>query len=96
MKKLTVGILGPGTVGGGAYQILVNNHDLIRKRTGVSIEVVKLLTRRPRSEYPADLLTDDPDEILNDPNVDVVIETMGGIQPATSFMLQAIKKANTW
>lgn len=92
MKKLTVGILGPGTVGGGAYQILVNNHDLIQKRTGVSIEVVKLLTRRPRSEYPADLLTDDPDEILNDPNIDVVIETMGGIQPATSFMLQAMKK----
>lgn len=91
MKKLTVGILGPGTVGGGAYEILTKNHDLIKKRTGVSVEVVKLLTRRPRTEFPAELLTDDPDDILNNPDVDVVVETMGGIQPATSFMLQAMK-----
>ena len=91
MKKLTVGILGPGTVGGGAYDILTRNHDLIQKRTGISIEVVKLLTRRPRPEFPAELLTDDPDDILTSPDVDVVVETMGGIQPATSFMLQAMK-----
>ena len=91
MKKLTVGILGPGTVGGGAYDILTRNHDLIQKRTGISIEVVKLLTRRPRPEFPAGLLTDDPDDILTNPDVDVVVETMGGIQPATSFMLQAMK-----
>ena len=91
MKKLTVGILGPGTVGGGAYKILTENHDLIERRTGVSIEVVKLLTRRPRPEFPAALLTDDPDDILSNPDVDVVVETMGGIEPATSFMLQAMK-----
>lgn len=91
MKKLTVGILGPGTVGGGAYDILTRNHDLIQKRTGISIEVVKLLTRRLRPEFPAELLTDDPDDILTSPDVDVVVETMGGIQPATSFMLQAMK-----
>ena len=91
MKKLTVGILGSGTVGGGACEILTRNHDLIQKRTGVSIEVVKLLTRRPRPEFSAELLTDDPDDILNNPDVDVVVETMGGIQPATSFMLQAMK-----
>ena len=91
MKKLTVGILGPGTVGGGACEILTRNHDLIQKRTGISIEVVKLLTRRPRPEFPAELLTDDPDDILTSPDVDVVVETMGGIQPATSFMLQAMK-----
>lgn len=91
MKKLTVGILGPGTVGGGAYKILTENHDLIERRTGVSIEVVKLLTRRHRPEFPAALLTDDPDDILSNPDVDVVVETIGGIEPATSFMLQAMK-----
>ena len=91
MKKLNVGILGPGTVGGGAYEILTKNKDVIEKRTGVSVEVFKLLTRRPRPEFPAELLTDDPDDILNNPDVNVVVETMGGIQPATSFMLQAMK-----
>ena len=91
MKKLNVGILGPGTVGGGAYEILTKNKDVIEKRTGVSVEVFKLLTRRPRPEFPAELLTDDPDDIPNNPDVNVVVETMGGIQPATSFMLQAMK-----
>ena len=91
MKKLNVGILGPGTVGGGAYEILTKNKDVIEKRTGVSVEVFKLLTRRPRPKFPAELLTDDPDDILNNPDVNVVVETMGGIQPATSFMLQAMK-----
>ena len=91
MKKLNVGILGPGTVGGGAYEILTKNKDVIEKRTGVSVEVFKLLTRITRPEFPAELLTDDPDDILNNPDVNVVVETMGGIQPATSFMLQAMK-----
>lgn len=90
MKKLNVGILGPGTVGGGVYEILTKNYDLIQKRTGVSIEVVKILTRRKRPDLPAELLTDDPDDILTNPDVDVVVETMGGIQPAASFMLQAM------
>ena len=90
MKKLNIGILGPGTVGGGAYEILTKNHDLIQKRTGVSLQVVKILTRRSRPDLPADLLTDDPDDILNNPDVDVVVETIGGIQPAASFMLQAM------
>lgn len=64
MKKIKVGILGFGTVGGGTYEILTKNHDLIQSRTGVSIEVVKVLKRKPAS--PAYLFTNDPDEILND------------------------------
>lgn len=91
MKKLNVGILGFGTVGGGAYQILTQNHDLIAERTGVSIDVVKALVRRKRDGLPPHKITEDPDVILNDPDIDVVVETMGGIEPASSFMLQAME-----
>ena len=91
MKKLNVGILGFGTVGGGAYQILTQNRDLIAERTGVSIDVVKALVRRKRDGLPPHKITEDPDVILNDPDIDVVVETMGGIEPASSFMLQAME-----
>ncbi|MBQ4651037.1 MAG: homoserine dehydrogenase [Firmicutes bacterium] len=91
MKKLNVGILGLGTVGGGTYDILVKNHDLIQERTGVSIEVVKILDLRKRPGVDESLFTTDPDEVLNNPDVDLVVETLGGIQPASSFMLQAMK-----
>lgn len=91
MKKLRVGILGFGTVGGGTYQILTENHDLIAERTGVSIDVVKVLVRRKRDGLPAHKITEDPDVILQDPDIDAVVETMGGIEPASSFMLQAME-----
>lgn len=88
MKKLRIGILGFGTVGGGAYEILTKNRELISKRTGAYIEVVKILKRKAQS--PAFLFTDDPDEILNDPDIDLVVEAIGGIEPASSFMLKAM------
>ena len=91
MKKLNIGILGLGTVGGGTYDILVKNKDIIQKRTGVTIEVVKILDLRKRPGVDESLFTDDPDEVLNNPEVDLIVETLGGIQPASSFMLQAMK-----
>ncbi len=91
MKKLNVGILGLGTVGGGTYDILVKNKEIIQKRTGVTIEVVKILDLRKRPGVDESLFTDDPDEVLNNPEVDLIVETLGGIQPASSFMLQAMK-----
>lgn len=91
MKKLNVGILGLGTVGGGTYDILTKNKEIIEKRTGTAIEVVKILDLRKRPGVDESLFTDDPDEVLNNPDVDLIVETLGGIQPASSFMLQAMK-----
>ncbi len=88
MKKIRVGILGFGTVGGGTYEILTKNADLISERTAAAIEVVKILKRKPQS--PAFLFTNDPDEILNDPDIDLIVEAIGGIEPASSFMLKAM------
>ena len=88
MKKLKVGILGFGTVGGGTYEILTKNRDLITERTGVSVEVVRVL-RRKKSD--SQLCTNDPDEILCNTDIDLVVEVIGGIEPATSYMLTAMK-----
>ena len=86
MKKLNVGILGFGTVGGGAYEILTKNHDLITQRTGVSNYVIKALVRRKRDGIPAHLTTEDPDDILKNPAINVVVETMGGLHPAYDYV----------
>ncbi|MBR6472372.1 MAG: homoserine dehydrogenase [Firmicutes bacterium] len=91
MKKLNVAILGCGTVGGGTYDILLKNHDLIQKRTGADIRVTRILDIRHREDIPEELYTANIDEIFADPEIDCVVETLGGIEPSTSFMLGAMK-----
>lgn len=91
MKELKVGILGLGTVGGGTYTILTENKAVIEKRTGCSIEVTRILDRYKKPGVPEHLYTEDPDEVIANSEVDLVVETLGGIEPASSFMLQAME-----
>ena len=91
MKALKIGILGLGTVGGGTYTILTENKDLITKRTGCNVEVVRILDRFKKPSVPEELYTEDPDDVLASSEIDLVVETLGGIEPATSFMLQAME-----
>lgn len=91
MKKLNVAILGCGTVGGGTYDILLKNHDIIEKRTGADIRVKRILDIRHREDIPDELYTDDINVIYDDKDIDCVVETLGGIEPSTSFMLGSMK-----
>ena len=91
MKKLNVAILGCGTVGGGTYDILLKNHDLIQQRTGADIKVTRILDIKHREDIPEALYTADINDIYGDPEIDCVVETLGGIEPSTSFMLGAMK-----
>ncbi len=95
MKTINIAILGLGTVGGGTYQILQMNKEIITKRTGKEIVVKRILELSENAllKYDADvsLMTKNIDDITNDPDIDIVIETMGGIEPATSFILQALE-----
>ena len=91
MKKLNVAILGCGTVGGGTYDILLKNHDIIQERTGADIKVTRILDIRHREDIPDALYTDNIDDIYSDPDIDCVVETLGGIEPSTGFMLGAMK-----
>ena len=95
MKKVKIGLLGFGNVGGGTYKILTDNRDIIEERTGLSPEIVRILQRNRKKkrlvEADPSLLTEDPDDIIKDPDIDIVVEMLGGIEPATSFMLQSMK-----
>ena len=95
MKTAKIGLLGFGNVGGGTYKILTENKEIIKERIGVSPEVVKILAKSKGKkrfcEAPESIMTMDPDEILNNEDIDIVVEMLGGIEPATSFMLQAMK-----
>jgi homoserine dehydrogenase len=95
-QKITVGIIGLGTVGSGALRILRQNADLIRQRAGVPIEVTKIAVRdleRDRGiSVPSELLTDKPSQIIDDPAIDVVVELIGGYEPAKHLILSAIAR----
>jgi homoserine dehydrogenase len=95
-QKINVGIIGLGTVGSGAFRILRDNAELIRHRVGVPIEVAKVAVRnvsRDRGlDLPPSLLTDKPSQIIDDPNIDIVVELIGGYEPAKELILAAIAR----
>lgn len=95
MKSLNVGLLGMGTVGGGTYQVLQNNAEVISKRTGKAINVVQVANRNTDKAKSvvgdAVAITGDASELVNNPAVDVVVELIGGVTVAKDLVMQAIK-----
>lgn len=95
MKTVKVGLLGFGNVGTGTYQALEMNKEHIKETSNISIEIVKVLVnnvaKKRAVETPAGVLTDNPDDILLNPEIDIVVEVLGGIEPATSYMLKALE-----
>ena len=94
MKQLNVGLLGIGTVGGGTYTVLTRNAAEITRRTGVAINVVQVADKNVDH---AKALTDGKVEVTNDafavvnnPNVDVVVELIGGYTLSKDLVLKAI------
>lgn len=90
--RIGVGLLGLGTVGGGVASILLcpdERHPLVRDLNLVSVAVRDLTRSRP-VQLPDDILTSDPAEVVNNPQVDVVVEVIGGLEPARTLILQAI------
>ena len=89
---INVAILGYGTVGAGVYRVLNMNRETIARRTGEEIYVKYVLDLR---EFPGDpaqeVLTHDYNDILSDPEVKIVVETMGGLRPAYMFTKQALE-----
>lgn len=92
---IKVGLLGCGTVGGGVVQLLRKNSSYIEARVGAPIDVVKVLVRDPDKERVPELdrarLTTDPAAVLGDASIDVVVEVMGGVDPARGYVEQAIE-----
>ena len=90
MKKVNVAIMGFGTVGAGAYELLTENHDAILENHGIDINVAKVLDKRVErfAEYnlKEGVGTTNLDDILLDPTIEVVVEVMGGVEPALTFI----------
>ncbi len=98
-KMIGVGMLGMGTVGRGVYRILQENRAGIEQKVGAPIEIKKILVRDVAKnrgvELKEGLLTSNPDDILNNPDIDIVVEVMGGINPALEYSLRALKSGKS-
>ncbi|MBQ7295255.1 MAG: homoserine dehydrogenase [Clostridia bacterium] len=90
---MNVAILGFGVVGSGVAEVIKNNCKSIEENSNVSLKVTRILDIRdfPESEYK-DILTKSFDDILTDDSIDIVVETMGGVSPAFSFVSECLKK----
>lgn len=95
MKTIKIGLLGMGNIGTGTYKTLEMNRNEIEATLDAKVEIVKILerdTERDRGiEVPKEKFTSNPDDIFKDPEIDIVIELLGGIEPATTFILTAME-----
>ena len=96
MQPVKIGLLGLGTVGGGTVSVLTRNADEIARRAGRGIQI----TLAAAKEYNADAIigldqieniTDDPFSVVDDPDVEIIIELIGGYSPAKELVLKAIE-----
>ncbi len=95
MPIIKVAILGFGTVGEGIYRILQERKEAIQKETGYTIDVDSILVRnkgKVRFATPGTKITDDVQEILSNPAIDVVFEAIVGEEPAYTYLSEAIEK----
>ncbi|MBN2984837.1 MULTISPECIES: homoserine dehydrogenase [Cohnella] len=96
MKPVKVGLLGLGTVGTGVVRIVQGHQDDLQSQTGSPISIEKILVKdRFKSRSIAvepSKLTEDPWEIVRDPNIDVVVEVMGGIEETRKLILEALDR----
>jgi homoserine dehydrogenase len=95
MKEIKVGLIGFGTIGTGVVKILNENGDILEEKLGGKIVLKKIadidLEKDRGIDIDRSILTDNPEEIIDDPQISIVIELIGGYEPAKSFILKAIR-----
>jgi homoserine dehydrogenase len=95
MKEIRVGIIGFGTVGSGLAQTIFTQQDRLSRKTGLTIVLARVADIHVKSlppQFKDVILSGDAEDIFNDPAIDIVVELIGGIEPARSFILKAIGK----
>lgn len=99
MRTISVGFLGCGNIGCGVWKLLNEFRDDIRHRANVEFDIRKILVRdvhKKRDQIvPLELLTTDPSQVTDDPAIEMVLEFMGGEQPATRYMMRALEMGKT-
>jgi homoserine dehydrogenase len=95
MNTIGIGLLGAGTVGGTLIRRLVTEHAAIAAKTGLDLQIRRVVIRDPGKqrdfEVPDGVLTTDATAMIDDPDVDLVVEVMGGQQPAGDLVLRALE-----
>ena len=94
MKTINIGLLGCGTVGTGVARILIQNQEILRSRVGAALNLKRIadidIDRDRGVLFEKDVLTTNADSVVTDPDIDIVIETIGGLGIAKSLILKAI------
>lgn len=94
MKKIKIGLLGLGTVGTGVYKLIGRRADSMEKTIGAELEIKKILVHnmnKKRDGIDPSLLTDDWREIVEDDEIQIIVEVMGGMEPAKTIILEALR-----
>jgi homoserine dehydrogenase len=96
MDMIKIGLIGLGTIGTGVAKTLLENTSLIEDRLGFSLSLKAIadldITRDRGIQVPAGMLTTDAGQLINDPEIDIIVELIGGTEPARTFILSALKK----
>ena len=95
MKQIKVGLIGAGTVGTGVYKVLRDNLSLIKKRRHLDIKIARIADIAPGRKRPVNiprsLFTRDAFELINDPDIEIIIELVGGTKVARKFVMDSLR-----
>ena len=93
-KEIKAALLGAGTVGGGVYKLVERRAAEMPDKVDAELKITKVLVKnlqKKREGIPTEVLTDDWEGIIHDPEISIVIELMGGVEPARTYILQALE-----
>ena len=93
-KEIKAALLGAGTVGGGVYKLVERRAVEMQAKVGADLKITKVMVKnlqKKREGIPSEVLTDDWEGIIHDPEISIVIELMGGVEPARTYILQALE-----
>lgn len=94
-NKINIGVIGFGTIGTGVARLLVENADILAQKLGAELVLKRIadidLTTKREVEVDPGILTSRAEDILGDPEIDIVVELIGGIEPARKFILEAVR-----
>ncbi len=98
MKSINAGLIGFGTIGSGVYHVLNENSELIKKRTGIDIRIKKICDLRIdilKKKLKDIEITDKWEEVVKDNEIDIIIELIGGIEPAKTIIIKAMENGKS-
>lgn len=96
MKTINVGIIGLGTVGAGVYKMLEKNGSLLEKKVGCPVRISKIadidISRQREVDVPVEIFTTDAYQLINDPDIHIIVELIGGTDASGEYLVEASRK----